>query len=381
MGVNPDFQILAKPNGSVCNLNCAYCFFLTKERLYPGGLFLMGDDILKAYLRQSMQGPRALDLTLRWGGGEPAMIGLDFFQRAIDHEKEYSQPGAKLLNEFQTNGTLLDKAWCEFFHANQFRVALSLDGPRPLHDIYRQDKQGQPTFDQVMAGFQLIRQHDIDSCILCSVHAANVGYPLEVYRFFRDELGVKSVRFTPIVERDNNTGFQEGDIVTKRSVDPDRYGEFLIAVFDEWLKRDAGEIKISTFDAALANWVGMPPADCSFSASCGDSPALEHNGDLYCCEHFVEPNYFLGNIRETSIAHLLASQRQIAFGRHKLTLPRYCRECEVLFACHGECPKNRFIESPDGEPGLNYLCSGYKAFFRHVNWPVDIMAKLLAPGR
>ncbi|OFW56960.1 MAG: anaerobic sulfatase maturase [Candidatus Solincola sediminis] len=372
-----EFQILAKPNGSVCNLNCTYCFFLTKERLYPGGLFLMGDDILKTYLRQSMQGPRALDLTLIWGGGEPAMTGLDFFKRAIDYEKEYAQPGARIVNEFQTNGTLLDNAWCEFFHSNQVEVALSIDGPRPLHNAYRHDKQGQPTFEETMAGFQLLQQHNIEYNILCSVHAANVDYPLEIYRFFRDELEGRSIRFTPIVERDNNTGFQEGDGVTDRSVDPKRYGEFLIAIFDEWMKHDTARVRISVFDDALANWVGMPAADCSFSASCGSSPALEHNGDLYCCEHFVEPNYFLGNMRETSIAHLLASERQIAFGQNKLALPRHCRECEVLFACHGECPKNRFTKSPDGEPGLNYLCSGYKAFFKHVTWPVEVMAQLL----
>jgi uncharacterized protein len=378
LGTHPGYQILAKPNGSVCNLNCAYCFFLTKERLYPGGLFLMGDELLRTYIRQCFDTAGGRRLTFVWGGGEPAMIGPDFFRRALDYQRQCSTDERLFVNEFQTNGTLLDNAWCDFFHRNGFQIAISIDGPRPLHDAYRHGKQDLPTFDNVMRGSQLLRQHDIEYRVLCCVHAANVDYPLEVYRFFRDELGARSIHFIPIVERDNNTGFQEGDEVTPRSVDPDLYGQFLITVFDEWLRHDSESVNVSTFEAALANWVGMPASECVFSQTCGDFPAIEHNGDLYCCEHFVEPDYFLGNIRETRMVELIASRRQTTFGQNKLALlPRYCRECEVLFACHGECPKNRFAESPDGEPGVNYLCPGYKAFFNHVTWPVEVMARLL----
>lgn len=372
------FRILIKPNGSVCNLNCAYCFFLTKERLYPGGLFLMSDETLKASLRQAFQAASGRRLVFAWGGGEPAMIGLDFFRRALDYQERFSG-GSLFANEFQTNATMLDNAWCEFFHNESFQVAISVDGPRELHDIYRHDKEDLPTFERVMSGFQLLLDHNVSPRILCSVHSANVRYPLEVYRFFRDELGASSIQFIPIVERDNNTGFQEGNTVTPRSVDPRAYGDFLVAIFDEWLKYDTEKVAVSTFQAALANWVGLPPQECSFSNSCGGSPALEHNGDLYCCEHFVEPNYFLGNIKETPIARLAIGERQASFCRNKAAmLPRYCRECDVLFACHGECPKNRFAESPQGEPGLNYLCPAYKAFFSHVTWPVEVMARLLA---
>jgi uncharacterized protein len=330
------FQILAKPNGSVCDLNCAYCFFLTKERLYPGGLFLMGDDLLKIYISQSFEASGERRPTFVWGGGEPAMIGADFFRRTLEYQRRCASDD-RFINEFQTNGTHLDNAWCDFFHQNAVRVSISVDGPRPLHDFYRRSKEDQPTFDKVIRGVQLLQQNEIDYRIQCAVHAANVDYPLEVYRFFRDELGALEMRFIPIVERDNNTGFQEGDRVTSRSVDPVRYGHFLIAVFDEWLKHDSESVRVANFEAALANWVGMPPSECAFSPTCGDSPAVEHNGDLYCCEHFVEPGYFLGNIRETRMSELIASEHQAAFGHAKLgMLPRCCRECEVLFACHGE---------------------------------------------
>lgn len=382
MDTRVGFHIVAKPNGSVCNLNCAYCFFLTKERLYPGGLFVMGDDILGACLGQSVEAQQGHALSFVWSGGEPTMIGLNFFHRAAEHQRQYLKPGSNFINEFMTNGTLLDDAWCDFFHANRFQVGISIDGPRALHDAYRKDKQDQPTFDEVIRGLDLLRKHNVDYHILCSVHAANGDYPLEIYRFFRDELEAKSIHLAPIVERDNNTGFQEGANVTARSVDARQFGEFLIAIFDEWLKYDTGEVTISTFQAALANWVGLPSGNCLFSKVCGNSPALEHNGDLYCCEHFVEPDYFLGNIKETHIVDLMNSRRQLAFGQRKLgMLPRHCRECEVLFACHGECPKNRFTESPHGEPGLNYLCAGYRAFFKHVHWPGSIMTELLSRTR
>ena len=282
----------------------------------------------------------------------------------------------------QTNGTKLDDEWCEFFSEHNFLVGLSMDGPRELHDAYRVDKGGQGTFDQVMRGLSYLKKHNVDFNILSTVHAANADYPLEVYRFFRDEIGTQYIQFIPIVERDNETGFQEGNKVTDRSVKAEQYGRFLNAIFDEWVLRDVGNVFVQMFDVALGAWVGQPGAVCVFAPTCGNALALEHNGDLYSCDHYVEPDYLLGNIKDEQMIELVASEKQRKFGRDKLdTLPRYCLECEVRFACHGGCPKNRFIETPDGEPGLNYLCAGYKTFFNHIDQPMKIMATLLHQRR
>jgi uncharacterized protein len=261
-------------------------------------------------------------------------------------------------------------------------VGVSIDGPPELHDVYRVDKRGNPTFEKVRRGWDLLRSHGVDANVLCTVNAANQAHPLDVYRFLRDELGARHVQLIPIVERDNDTGFQEGDAVTERSVAPDAWGRFLIAVFDEWLVHDVGTVFVQMFDAALASWVGVGAAMCIFAETCGDAVALEHNGDLYSCDHFVEPRHLLGNIAETHMVELLASPQQRAFGAAKRdTLPRQCRECDVRFACQGECPKNRFTLTPDGEAGLNYLCEGYLAFFHHVDGPMRLMADLLRRGR
>jgi uncharacterized protein len=376
------FHVLAKPTGPICNLDCEYCFFLSKEALYPGDRFRMADDLLDTYLRQVIESQRSSEVTIAWQGGEPTLMGVDFFRRAIELAETHRRPDQTIAHTIQTNGTLLTDEWCELLAEHRFLVGISIDGPPELHDAYRVDKRGNPTFDKVVRGLELLQAHDVDVNVLCTVNAANQDHALDVYRFFRDELGTRHLQLIPIVERDNDTGYQEGDTVTDRSVDPDGWGRFLIAIFDEWLRADVGSVFVQMFDAALASWVGAPPAVCIFGETCGDAVALEHNGDLYSCDHFVEPRHLLGNIAETHMVDLLASPQQRAFGAAKRdTLPRYCRECDVRFACHGECPKNRFTLTPDGEPGLNYLCAGYLAFFRHVDGPMRIMADLLRRGR
>lgn len=378
------FHVLAKPSGPICNLDCRYCFFLSKEALYPGDRFRMPDDVLEAYIRQVIeaQAPDVPEVTIAWQGGEPTLMGVEFFRRALALADRYRRPGQTLHHTIQTNGTLLTDEWCALLAEHRFLVGLSVDGPPHLHDTYRVDKRGGPTFDRVRRGWDLLRRHGVDTNILCTVHAANQDAPLEVYRFFRDDLGARHLQFIPIVERDNDTGFQEGDTVTDRSVDPHAWGQFLVAVFDEWLARDVGTVFVQMFDAALASWLRLPGTVCIFAETCGDAVALEHNGDLYACDHFVEPAHLIGNIMQTHMVELVASPKQRAFGAAKRdTLPRYCRECSVRFACNGECPKNRFVPTPDGEPGLNYLCAGYKAFFTHIDGPMRLMADLLRQGR
>jgi uncharacterized protein len=397
----PAFHVLIKPTGAICNLDCKYCFFLSKEMLYTGSRFRLAEDLLTIYLKQLLKSHRAPDVDVAWQGGEPTLMGLDFFQRSVELVNKLKRPDQKIQYTIQTNGTLLDDKWCAFFKQNNFLVGLSVDGPKELHDVYRVNKGGAGSFDQVMRGLEFLKKHKVDFNILCTVHAANQHRPLEIYRFFRDEIGAQFIQFIPIIERAHastlpiaNVGWSErpggdrplytnvGDLVTERSVDAQAYGSFLIAIFDEWVKTDVGKIYVQHFDSALSNWYGAPGAVCIFSETCGQAVALEHNGDLYSCDHFVEPKYKLGNIRETHLIQLLASPQQIKFGQDKkATLPRYCRECEVRFACHGECPKNRFIKTPDGEDGLNYLCAAYKAFFNHIDGTMKIMVKLLTEGR
>ena len=375
------FHVLAKPSGPICNLDCSYCFFLSKEALYPGDRFRMTDDTLAAYVRQVIESQDGPEVTVAWQGGEPTLMGLDFFRRAVALAEE-AAAGRPLLHTIQTNGTLLTDEWCAFLAEHRFLVGLSVDGPPALHDVYRVDKQGAPTADRVRRAWDRLVAHGVETNVLCTVNAANAHDPLGVYRHFRDELGARHLQFIPIVERVNDTGFQEGDTVTERSVDPEAWGRFLIAVFDEWLARDVGTVFVRAFDDALAAWVGVPGGSCITAETCGNALALEHNGDLYSCDHFVEPKHLLGNIMTTHMVELVASPQQRAFGAAKRdTLPRYCRECPVRFACHGECPKNRFARPPDGEPGLNHLCAGYRAFFTHVDGPMRLMAGLLAEGR
>jgi uncharacterized protein len=427
------FHVMAKPTGAICNLDCKYCFFLSKEALYPGSPFRMGEDVLEAYIQQIIESQTAPQVTVAWQGGEPTLMGLDFFRRAMELVQKYTRPDITVNHTIQTNGTLLDDEWCQFFREHNFLVGLSLDGPQELHDAYRVDKGGAPTFDKVVAAARLLQAHGVEFNILCTVHAANGDHPLEVYRFFRDEIGADFVQFIPIVERATpdllpiaNLGWgeypgpaptpgpsssgggeispveglpvaksskrplytTEGSLVTERSVKAEQWGRFLIAIYDEWVRNDVGKVFVQLFDSALGSWVGQGASLCIHRETCGDALALEHNGDLYSCDHFVEPKYFLGNIKEEHMIELVASDQQRKFGNDKRdTLPRYCLECPVRFACNGGCPRNRFITAPPreatpgGEEGLNYLCAGYKAFFSHVDRPMRIMADLLRRGR
>jgi uncharacterized protein len=376
------FHIMAKPTGSACNLHCDYCFFLKKEKLYPESNFRMSDEVHEAYIKQLFEAHQVPQVTVAWQGGEPTLMGLDFFRRSVEFQKNYAKPGTRVENTFQTNGVLLNEEWCQFFHENKFLIGLSMDGPKELHDFYRKDKGGHGTFDRVMRAARLLQKHGVEFNILCTVNRKNADHPREVYRFFRDELNAQYVQLIPIVERDNESGFQEGNKVTDRSVRPEQWGRFLSEIFDEWVKRDVGQTFVLNFDGALAGWLGMAGTVCIFGPTCGLGMALEHNGDLYSCDHFVEPNYYLGNILKTPMIELVTSDNQWKFGRDKRdTLPQYCRKCEFIHICNGECPKNRFIQTPDGEPGLNYLCEGYKAFFEHADRPMKVMAGLLQRGR
>ncbi len=382
----PAFHLLAKPTGAACNLDCAYCFFLDKEMLYPDSKFRMSDETLEQYIRQLIESHQVDQVTVAWQGGEPTLMGLDFYRKAMDLEEKYRRPGMTFLNTMQTNGTLLNDEWCEFFKEHNFLIGLSVDGPRELHDIYRLDKGGRPTFDKVMRGLRLLQKHQVEYNLLTTVNRVNADYPLEVYKFLRDEAGTDWMQFIPVVERINENGltlYQEGTTVSERSVLPEQFGHFLSTIFDEWVRHDVGQIYVQTFEAAARNWLGMASSGmCVFNETCGQGLAIEHNGDLYACDHFVEPNYHLGNIGDEHMIELVASEQQLKFGQDKRdTLPQYCLDCDVRFACHGECPKNRFLTTPDGEPGLNYLCAGFKHFFHHVDFPMKIMGGLIRRNR
>jgi uncharacterized protein len=383
--IPPRIHILAKPSGATCNLACSYCFFLDKELLYPNSKFRMSEETLEAYIRQLIETHRSSEVTVAWQGGEPTLMGVDFYRKAIEFQEKYRRPGMTFENTMQTNGTLLDDEWCEFFKENNFLIGISIDGPAHLHDAYRVDKGGAPTFDRVLRGLRLLQKHGVEYNILVTVNRANADYPLEVYRFLRDEANTEWIQFIPVIERMNPDGhnlIQAGDQVSPRSVRPEQFGRFLIQIFDEWVLNDVGRVFVQTFEAALRNWMRLPPGMCVFERTCGYGLVLEHNGDLYSCDHFVEPDFLLGNIQEEHMLELVGSEGQYKFGQDKYdTLPKYCLECPVLFACNGECPKNRFIKTPDGEPGLNYLCAGYKAFFQRVDEPMKIMATLMRTNR
>jgi uncharacterized protein len=313
-------------------------------------------------------------------------MGLDFFRKAIEYQKKYRKPGMTFENTMQTNGTLLDDEWCEFLKENNYLVGISIDGPKHLHDAHRVDKGGKGTFDRVVRGLRLLQEHGVEYNVLMTVNRVNADYPLEIYKFLRDEVGTTWIQFIPVIERVNPDGYNiynVGNTVTPRSVLPEQFGRFLIRVFDEWICNDVGEIFIQTFEAAARNWIGLPSSGmCVFEETCGLGLALEHNGDLYSCDHYVEPKYLLGNIQEAHILELVSSDQQTKFGMDKRdTLPKYCRECDVRFACHGECPKNRFIQTPDGKDGLNYLCAGWKGFFDRINEPYKILGALMRSGR
>jgi uncharacterized protein len=378
----PAFHLLSKPTGATCNLDCAYCFFLAKEMLYPGSRFRMADEQLENYIRQLIESHRTPDVTIAWQGGEPTLMGLDFFKHSIEHARKYARPGMTIQHSIQTNGTLVNDEFAAFFKENNFLVGISIDGPREMHDIYRQDKGGAPTFDKVLRGLSFLKKHEVEWNALTTLNHANVDHPVEVYRFLRDECGAKFIQFIPIVERLHESGVPYGGAVTDRSVTAQQYGQFLIDVFEEWVRHDIAAVYVQMFDVALANWYGEPSGLCVFSKTCGIALALEHNGDLYSCDHFVEPQHKLGNINQTHMIELIASDQQLKFGRDKFdTLPQYCLDCDVRFACHGACPKDRFINTPDGQPGLNYLCAGYKLFFHHIDQTMQLMVRLLRQNR
>lgn len=373
------FHVMAKPVGPICNLDCEYCFYLSKQELYPGDNFRMRDDLLETYLRQVIESQPTKEVTLAWQGGEPTLLGIPFFTRAVEIAERYRRPGQHLTHTLQTNATMVTDEWARFFKKHDFLVGISIDGTEEIHDAYRVDKRGEPTWQRVMNGLHHLQNHDVRFNVLCTVHAANSYRPLEVYRFFRDDCGVRFIQFIPIVER---IGDNSSSMVSERSVSAEQWGEFLNAVFDEWVCHDVGEVFVQMFDVALGAWLDLPASMCIFAETCGNAVALEHNGDVYSCDHFVDSAHFLGNISQTHLKDLVMLPQQRHFGDAKRdTLPQYCKECDVRFACHGECPKNRFIVAPDGEDGLNYLCAGYKNFFHHVDGSMKLMAALIRQER
>jgi len=396
-GAPAAFHVMAKPTGAVCNLDCEYCFYLSKEMLYPGSRFRMAAGLQETYIRQLLAThARAPEVVVSWQGGEPTMMGIDFFRRSVELERACARPGQRVLNTIQTNGTLLDDEWGAFLAENDFLVGISIDGPRDLHDAYRVDKGGKPTYDRVIRGLDVLKRHGVDWNVLTTIHAANGNHGRAVYAFLRDELGATFIQFIPIVERASEADLpiadagrggralytQDGNLVTSRSVGPAQYGRFLIDAFEEWVRRDIGTVYVQMFDTALASFHGEPGGMCVHAQTCGSQLALEHTGDLYSCDHYVEPGYLLGNISEKPMLELIVLPQQQEFGQAKrTTLTRYCLDCEVRFACNGGCPKDRFATAPDGEPGLHYLCPGYKEFFGHVSEPMRAMSALLRAGR
>lgn len=376
----PAFHAMAKPTGAICNLDCSYCFYLSKSDLYPGARFRMNEELMRNYVRQVIEAHETSDITVAWQGGEPTLMGVDFFRRVVEIAEEYRQPGQRLTHTLQTNATLIDQEWASFLAEHGFLVGVSVDGPPQLHDTYRVDKKGRPSSPRVLEGLELLRRHGAEYNLLCTVNGTNAAHPLEVYRYLRDDCGGQFLQFIPVVEHTPTTAVPAA--VSERSVDPLHWGRFLVEVFDEWLRHDVGSVFVQVIEAALASWTGSPPGVCLFSETCGKAVVLEHNGDLYSCDHFVAPEHLLGNIGGTHLVEMVASEAQRRFGGQKRDgLPRYCWDCDVRFACWGECPKNRFATTPDGEEGLNYLCAGYKQFFRHVAGPMRLMGDLLRQGK
>ena len=394
------FHLLAKPGGSTCNIDCSYCFFLSKEALYPDQRQRMSDATLESYIRQLLESHKTPKVQVAWQGGEPTLMQLAFFRRSVELVEKHRRPGQTIEHSIQTNGTLLDDDWCRFFKQHGFLVGLSVDGPRELHDQYRVDRLGRGTFARVLNGWRHLRRHGVEFNILCTIHAANQQHGRAIYRFLRDDLDARWIQFIPIVERVGPPPMpsdeaeqgqpsgkrrplytQSGDQATRRSVDPTRYGQFLVDVFEEWVRHDVGRVFVQQFDVALEACFGRHSL-CVHAPDCGYGPALEFNGDLYCCDHYVEPDYRLGNIHQTPMLALVAGERQRAFVQHKrASLSASCRRCAVRRWCHGGCPKDRFVPSPDGDSQQNYLCPGYRLFFTHAQPAMQRMVDLLRRGR
>jgi uncharacterized protein len=396
----PRFHLLAKPSGSTCNIDCTYCFFLSKEALYPNSRSRMSDETLDAYIRQLLESHDTPEVTVAWQGGEPTLMKLAFFRKALDAINRHKRPGQIINQTFQTNGLLIDDDWAAFFKENNILIGLSVDGPKDIHDTYRKDRRGQGTFDLVMKGYDRLRAHGVEVNILCTVHTANQDRGREVYRFFRDTLGVTWMQFIPIVERASadtlaiaNQGWSEvpgqnrllytqtGDLVTERSVTPRGYGRFLIDIYEEWLRHDVGRVFVQMFDVTLEAYFNRHLL-CIHAPTCGYGPALEHNGDVFTCDHFVEPAYKLGNLHETPLADMVASPQMRRFGLDKRDrLTGQCQTCKVRQLCNGGCPKDRFVASAAGEAGHNYLCEGLELFYLHTRPTMMAMAHLIKTER
>ena len=397
------YHAMIKPIGSVCNLDCTYCYYLHKKDLLgSSNKFRISDEILEAHIRQYIEGQDRSEVVFSWQGGEPTLLGLDFFRKVVELEQKYKKPNQRIENDLQTNGTLLDDEWGAFLKKHCFLVGLSIDGPKKLHDRYRVANDGEPTFDKVFAAAQMLHRHGVPFNALCVVNRVNAKRPLDVYRFLKNEIRPRQMQFIPCVEPKvfQQTAPQKWDpatlpmqdspaahpgnpesIVTDWSVDSEDWGYFLCKVWDDWYRRDIGKVFVNHFETAVAQWKGMDSQLCIYHEFCGKGVALEHDGSLYSCDHYVYPEYKLGNILETSSSRMVFSDQQRNFGLGKFnSLPRQCKECSFLFACNGECPKNRLIRTRDGEPGLNYLCSGLHKYWRHIDLDVKDICRRLARG-
>jgi len=372
------FHVMTKPIGPLCNLDCKYCFYLEKEALFPADEnFKMSDEVLETYVRKYIQSQNTPEIQFAWQGGEPTLMGLDFFRKVTALQRQYAN-GRPVHNAFQTNGTNLDDEWCEFFAREKFLIGLSLDGPKHIHNRYRVDKGGAGSHERVMNALRTLKKWRVEFNTLTCVTRQSPDEAVEIYDFLKQQ-GVQFMQFIPIVERIDGL---EGSAVTSWSVSSEGFGDFLNAIFDEWIRADVGRIFVNIFDVMLSAWSGMEPGLCTFARRCGQAVAMEHDGGVYSCDHYVYPSRFLGNIMDTSLEEMIYSPAQVKFGNDKWdALPKICRECDFLFACNGECPKHRFIDAPDGEPGLNYLCAGYKKFFGHIDPTMRKMAALVQKGR
>ena len=382
--------VMLKPAGAHCNLACKYCYYLEKNKLYPTAQrHLMSDEMLEQFTREYIEAQTMNQVLFTWHGGEPLLRSIDFYRKALSLQQKYAG-GRCIDNVIQTNGTLLTDEWCEFFAQNHWLVGISIDGPQPYHDHYRLTAAGKPSWQKVMQGIKLLKKHGVEWNAMAVVNAYNVNHPLEFYRFFKEN-GCQFLQFTPIVERltrheDGRTlaSFADKDEISlsEASVTPEQWGYFLCAIFDEWVRKDVGKIFVEIFDCTLANWMGISPGICAYSKECGHAGVMEHNGDVYSCDHFVFPEYKLGNIRDHSLIDMLYGEQQQEFSRLKhSSLPRQCKECDMEFACHGECPKNRFMKDKYGDSGLNYLCPGYYHYYQHVAPYMDYMKQELMAQR
>ena len=382
--------VMLKPTGAHCNLACKYCYYLEKNKLYPTAQrHLMSDEILEQFTREYIEAQTMSQVLFTWHGGEPLLRSIDFYRKALSLQQKYTG-GRRIDNVIQTNGTLLTDEWCEFFAQNHWLVGISIDGPQPDHDHYRLTAAGKPSWKKVMQGIKLLKKHGVEWNAMAVVNAYNANHPLEFYRFFKEN-GCQFLQFTPIVERltrheDGRTLASLADkdeiSLSEASVAPEQWGYFLCAIFDEWVRKDVGKIFVEIFDCTLANWMGISPGICAYSKECGHAGVMEHNGDVYSCDHFVFPEYKLGNIRDHSLIDMLYGEQQQEFSRLKhSSLPRQCKECDMEFACHGECPKNRFMKDKYGDSGLNYLCPGYYHYYQHVAPYMDYMKQELMAQR